>query len=61
MTSQSILPLLIHYCDSNNHVNIYKSSWGIKIPTMLESSSCEGLQLKEQLLHFQAQKCFRRK
>lgn len=32
---------------------------GIKIPTMLESSSGKGLQqLKEQLLHFQAQKMF---
>lgn len=32
MISQFILPLLIHYCDSNNHVNIYKSSWGDKDP-----------------------------
>lgn len=32
MTSQSILPLLIHCCDSNNRVNIYKSSRGDKDP-----------------------------
>lgn len=32
MISQCILPLLIYYCDSNNHVNIYKSSWGDKDP-----------------------------